>query len=189
MATKKTKSTIHPVRHEGEGFRLPFEPMSSGPGNDQYRLEFAHAPAPSHKFVADEFAILEAAGKLRFVFVQLNVLGKPRALVDVHSQLGAVQQFAEVFKSFSPIDAPQAQIKIEEEPSEAIALWATFARASIAAPISACIDFYYTSPFALGAGRMDLALYAQDVVRIQMTDVMLQSFVMAMREVLAKLSP
>ena len=187
MVAKKAKAQVHPLSLSGEGMRMPLEFLKNEEGQLQVRMEFAQAPAPTHKFVADEFSILTAPGKMRLVFIQMNVVGRPRAVVDIHVQHGAARQFAGIFASFPEVKEPIPQFKLDGEPAESIALWATFARMSVASPVSACVDFYYSSPFALSQSQAEQAFYAMDVVRIQMSEPLILSFAQAMREAVAKL--
>lgn len=186
MATKKSKALPQSTALSGEGFRLPIDYIVNADGQSQVRMEFASSPAPTHKFVADEFSIIEGDGKVRLVFVQLNVLGTPRSLVDIHVEHGAVTQFIGIFTAFGEITNPAPQYELREEPPEAIALWATHVRASVATPVSAVLDFYYSSPFALNYSPAVPWFYAQDVVRIQLSEQLCRSFAHAMREISAK---
>lgn len=148
-------------------------------------MDLQSAPAPRRKFVADAFSILVRDHNYHLVFIQRRIDGKKfRAIVDVQIPADAASSLANSFQyaEVPPTIANSIEV-LEEPPEQTITLAASFAR-SAAAGSNCCIDFYYTSPFAVRVVQQIQELHAEPEVRIVLSDFVYHGFVSALREIL-----
>jgi len=137
------------------------------PGEVMLHLELNNAPAPTRSFVADGVNLIQHGDVFHLVFLQNRLDGKSvRALLDVHMTERALLSLAKGMSVIAP-DKPGNFSEISEEPEQAIAFAANFAR--IAHNITGCVfDFFYASPFSLQASSGTSQLHLEGVVRVQL---------------------
>ena len=160
----------------GEGVEIQVVSRSKPEGPDgvvTLGLDFSRAAVPDRRYVADSAQAILEPERARLLFGQSKITGGGlRSLLDI--QMSA-HDVGRVLPTFDRLDATrrqrglaaQALTEITDEPAQTVGLTATTMAISYA-NMSGCIDFYYVSPFVLGAIGKGGPLLADPVVRVSL---------------------
>lgn len=162
----------------GEGTRVAatIQKVESESETYNFNFDLEQVPAPDRRFFADAYFVTRENDGLKVSFLQTSLDGGIRSVVDVYLHQEAVNRFKSLmrdFEKFSIEGANSFSGKIEE-PKQAASFVANYMRIS-AVVISAVLDFYYVSPFALQALLKNKnTLAVEGVIRVQMSSGMLK---------------
>lgn len=149
----------------------------SGVTSISLTVDLASAPVPERRYVADVGMVVLDLEGAQLVFGQSKVSGNGlRSLVIVHMSAYGVHQFLrsapdmmETVRKFMQQNQLTAEslAKIDEEPSQTVALAANLIAASFSRT-EACMDFYYASPFVVRQVKAGGDFAADPVVRVSL---------------------
>lgn len=165
---------------EGAPIDVIFDKSFTSDGHTiaSFGIDASLAPVPDRKYTADECAVLENKGTVKVLFGQERIDGKGwRSVLVVQISKEAASRFLAMADAISNPSLAEiaAGVKIEteklatppSEPGQAIALTANLGIVALSGN-EACIDFYQTSPFAIGAVLKSKKLALDPVVRVDL---------------------
>ena len=149
----------------------------SGANATRMTANISQVPVPNKRYSADTCFVGFSHETVKLLFAQEKFNSEDlRTLIIVKMSTEAMVRFLESCDEASPSFeefATQAGIKSEElgpfkaEPTETVALDANFALVAMSGR-EACIDFYHSSAFAIGASKRTNKLALDPVVRVDL---------------------
>jgi hypothetical protein len=189
----RTTASIRP----GEGaaqVEVNFVPRSnvSDKGKVAAQINLATVPVPHRRYSADVAAVNYWKETVQLLFAQKKLSGDDlRSLVIVKMNADWAKRFldsiadAEVpFDKYATTNniANDAMVVVEEEPKDTVAFDANFTLAAISGR-QACLDFYYSSPFAFSASQGAKKLAVDPVLRVDLRAGLLMGVIDGIRKI------
>ncbi len=164
-------------------------------------LDFKNAPTPTRKYAADTCDVIERKGDLLLIFGQESVF---QFELDSVLQIRLNKVAAEGFLNLldSPWNSATQQenwsemllnlnlqkeelTPVSNKPPQQAKIVANYAGVAISGT-DTCIDFYYSSAFAMQQFSQTKKMFAEPMVRVDLHTALFVSFVDKMRLLLAK---
>lgn len=171
------------LRH-GEGHEVPIHITSvtsvTGKGEGILRADLSSVPVPAKRYPADTCYVVHTNEIIFLLFAQL-VIGAPdklRNLLVVKMTPSSVKRYLDMTNDIKgpSIEDIAKKMEIEGaklsafpgEPAETVAFNANLGLTGVSGH-EGCIDFYHSSPFAIGAAIKNQKLALDPVVRVDIS--------------------
>ena len=161
MAKSKKNLNIQKNLHYSEtsasGLKKSVEMLPNGQTVTSLSFDFATAPGPDRKYVADVAWVIEGADSIKLLFGQNKVSSGLRSLLVIDISPSSARIFIDStdavkkpsFREIAELTQLAIPVlkEITEEPEQTIAFKANIVSGAVSGH-DACMDFYYISPVA-----------------------------------------
>lgn len=195
--TQVAPPTAFSAVRPGEGVVVELRPVVarevSGSNATRMSANVSAIPVPSKRYSADVCFVGFSHGTYKWLFAQEKFNSQElRTLIIVKMSAEATVRFLTSCDEASPTFdefAEQTGIEVEslpkfgEEPKETVAFDANFALVALSGA-EACVDFYHSSAFAVGASKHTNKLALDPVVRVDLRSSLLLGMIREVAKVL-----
>lgn len=166
----------------------------AGKGTATFQVSLASVPVPHKRYAAD-LSFVELVDETVHIFFGQRRLRSDelRSLVVIKMDIAWVHRFirsiddsSHPFEKYASDNKIRTEVLTEcgEEPKDTVSFDANFTLAAIAGR-QACLDFFYSSPFAFSASMGAKKLAIEPVLRVDLRASLLMGILAEMRKIVA----
>lgn len=185
----KARSVANVNFRHGEGHTVDVTVVSVKGGESYAGLELGTLPVPDRRFASDDASIVAGGEMVRLLFAQKHPVGEGLlSLLVINITHESVAQFIETISSEFEANArtlPGATTAkqlstFSTKADQTMVLAASFILAGFTGN-DACIDFFYSSPFAHKQMSVFKKLSIEPIVRVNLPTVVLVAMINALK--------